>query len=545
VNNNPSKRLRRSGRWVSVCAAILLCFGAATVTSATPSKNDKAHNKAERALRAGNYQEAEKLFRQLLTKDPDDIDARLGLSRALLKQRLLQDAFDHAARAITLDPLSASAHALLGTAVLASGRFRQSIEEFRTALSLNEDEPAAIAGLAMVDFYENRLTSCIIGLQRAIVLDSNEPDYLYDLGQAAARSERYKEGADAYERFLAVAPKTDAERRARIRGLIDFLRFLGQQGRLYSTSGAERSSVSFEAPDYRPIIRVRVNGSKESLRFVVDTGSGMSVISEGTARKLGMHPIARGGLARAVGGGGRFEMVYGYLSSVAIGDVRVENVPVYIRHFYDEKIPVDGYIGISALGAFVTSVDYGTRSITFVRQRNTPAVAPGATEGDNGIGSADRPGIELPLRLTAGGFISSEVNIEGLAESQNFIVDTGASVTVISEQLAATEEVQRHLQKGQMRVYGAAGVAENVKIVLLPRIAIGGYSREGVDAAVLDMDPVNETAGFLQSGILGGNFLRHFRVIFNFQRAVIKLEPLVPAPIQNENMGNAAEAKRP
>ena len=43
--------------------------------------------------------------------------------------------------------------------------------------------------------------------------------------------------------------------------------------------------------------------------------------------------MARGGLARAVGGGGRFEIVYGYLNSMEIGDIRIENVPVYIRHF--------------------------------------------------------------------------------------------------------------------------------------------------------------------------------------------------------------------
>jgi hypothetical protein len=37
---------------------------------------------------------------------------------------------------------------------------------------------------------------------------------------------------------------------------------------------------------------------------------------------------------------------------------------------------------------------------------------------------------------------------------------------------------------------------------------------------------VNETAGFRQSGILGSNFLKHFRVSFDFQRGLIRLEPL-------------------
>src|SRR5439155_5272402 len=171
--------------------------------------------------------------------------------------------FDHAARVLAIDPLSARAHALLGAAVLASGDFRLSVEEFRTALSLNADESIALAGLAMVDYYENRMLPCILGLRRAATVDPNEPDYLFNLGQAAARSERYKEAADAYERFLIIAPRTDADRRARIRGLIDFLRYLGQQSSLYDLEGADRTMVEFENRDNRPIIKVRINGSKD------------------------------------------------------------------------------------------------------------------------------------------------------------------------------------------------------------------------------------------------------------------------------------------
>src|SRR5207249_6477643 len=185
-------------------------------------------------------------------------EARLGLSQALLKQRRLQESFDHAARVIAVDPLSARAHALLGAAILASGDFRLSIEEFRTALTLNEDEAMAVAGLAMVDFYENRTASSLVALRRAVNLDGNEPDYLFNLGQAAARSEQYKEAADAYERFLIIAPRTDSDRRARIRGLIDFLRYLGNHGSLYNVTGADRTFLPFDATDNRPIIKIRI-----------------------------------------------------------------------------------------------------------------------------------------------------------------------------------------------------------------------------------------------------------------------------------------------
>jgi hypothetical protein len=62
--------------------------------------------------------------------------------------------------------------------------------------------------------------------------------------------------------------------------------------------------------------------------------------------------------------------------------------------------------------------------------------------------------------------------------------------------------------------------------VLLPRISLGTQERRQVYAAVLDMEPINETAGFEQTGIVGGNVLRHFRVSFDFVRGVVRLEPV-------------------
>jgi tetratricopeptide (TPR) repeat protein len=499
--------------------------------------SDKSYLKGEKALRRGDYEQAEKIFRELLVKDAKNTEARLGLSFALLKQRSLQDAYDHAARVLMIDPLSARAHALLGASILASGNFRNSVEEFRTALVLKEDEALAIAGLAMVDFYENRVAMSLPGLRKAVNLDPNEPDYVFNLGQAAARTERYKEAADAYERFLVIAPKTDADRRARIAGLIDFLRYLGNQGPLYVSSGQNRTSVLFESVDTRPILRVKVNGQKEPLSFVLDTGSGMSVVSDDTAKKLGLRPIARGGLARAVGGGGRFEIVYGFLSSMEIGEVKVENVPVYIRKFFDSKVPVDGYLGLSVISRFLTKIDYGEKRLALIRQNQSDTVEGWTTLRQR----QDLPAsmlttlpiestIEVPLRTTSSGFLSGEVSLEGFDKTLNFIIDTAASITVVSEKLSQEEQLLTLLKPSNMRVYGAAGVTEDVKLVQLPRIGLGPTILEQVNAAVLDLEPVNETAGFTQSGILGGNFLKHFRLYFDFARGVVRLEPLSQNP---------------
>ena len=524
-------------------AAFVLCFavaGAANLAFAKPDK--KAYTKGYRALRKGEFEEAEKIFRDLLAKDAHDNDARLGLSFTLLKQRNLQGAYDNAARVIMADPLSARAHALLGSAILGAGEFRLSIEEFKTALSLDENEALAVAGLAMVDMYENRLPLALPQLRKAVAMDPEEPDYVFNLGQAAARSEKYKEAADSYERFLQISPKTDTDRRARIIGLIDFLRYLGRQGALYIPSGDYRSSVSFEATDNRPVLEVRVNGQKTPLKFVLDTGSGMSVVSEQTAKRLGIKPVAKGGLARAVGGGGKFEIVYGFLDSIDIGNARVSNVPVYIRKFFDSHLPVDGYLGLSVVSKFLASIDYGTRRMTLVRQHQTEELETWTTvrrpENFQSLipVSPSDGAVEVPLRTTSSGFLSGEVGLDGFEKNVNFIIDTAASITVISEKLSQQEQILALLQPSKMRVFGAAGVTEDVMMLQLPRLSLGLSKLEKINAAVLDLEPVNETAGFTQAGILGGNFLRHFRIYFDFARGAMRLEPLNQKPKSVENV---------
>src|SRR5215204_1371477 len=528
-------------------AAFMLCFACAGTTQTVAASADKkAYNKGYRAVRKGDYLEAEMIFRDLLNKDAHDTEARLGLSFTLLKQRNLQAAYDNAARVIMLDPLSARAHALLGSAILAAGEFRLSIEEFKTALSLNENEALAVAGLAMVDFYENRLPLAVPQLRRAVSMDPNEPDYIFSLGQAAARSEKYKEAADAYERFLMISPKTDLDRRARILGLIEFLRYLGRQSSLYMATGEYRTSVPFEATDNRPILEVRVNGHREPLRFVLDTGSGMSVVSDETAQRLGIKPVAKGGMARAVGGGGKFEIVYGFVSSIEIGTARIENVPVYIRKFFDNHIPVDGYLGLSVISKFLASLDYGTRRMSLVRQNQTSQLEPWTTvrrpeDFQSLIPVSPNDGaFEVPLRTTSSGFMSGEVGLDGFDKSLNFIIDTAASITVISEKLSQEEQLLDLLKPSRMRVFGAAGVTEDVKLLQLPRLSLGLSRLEKINASVLDMEPVNETAGFTQSGILGGNFLRHFRIYFDFARGAMRLEPLNQKPKTVENVNPEA-----
>jgi len=84
-------------RRVAWRAGILLVISAALAISVFADPR-KTLEKAEKAIRACDFERAEKLYREVLQKDERHIDARLGLSRVLLKQRRLSESFEQAAQ---------------------------------------------------------------------------------------------------------------------------------------------------------------------------------------------------------------------------------------------------------------------------------------------------------------------------------------------------------------------------------------------------------------------------------------------------------------
>ena len=487
----------------------------AQIDDAASNDNPKQLIKeAKKLARRGEFAEAEKLLRRAAAAAPDDARAKLNLAAVLLKQRNLFEAYQLSFDAAKAEPKNSQAFAILGAVFLSAGNFREAEASLFNALRINEDEALGWAGLGTLNFYENRITPALAQLKIAVALEPYEPDFVFSLAQIAARAEDYRLAAQAYEKFLEISPHTDAERRARIKGLIGFLTFLGNRRTLYSPAGASEAVVPVRIVNDRPVVQLKINGEKEPLNFVLDTGSGVSVLSEETARRLKIKSVARGGLARGVGGDGKFEIVYGFLRAVEVGTVKIRSVPVYIRRFHNSSEKIDGYIGLSLISKFLTTIDYGDSSFT-LRRKDLKSV-----------GNAENGATSIPLRLTSSGFLSGEVALEGLETPLNFIVDTGASISVISNEIAARKEISPFVESEKIRVIGAAGVTGEMPTFLLPRVSFGAHSRERIKTVALDLDLINETAGFNQSGILGGNFLKNYRLTFDFDNSKVIFVPV-------------------
>ncbi len=469
---------------------------------------------ARKLTRAGSIPGAEVILRRAVELDSGRSDAKVELAFVLTKQRKLLEAYKVVYAVAEVEPKNARAFAVLGSVLLTAGRFIEARAIFFTALKLKRDEGLAWAGFGMLDFYENRIDESLSNLQEAVYHQPDEPDFWFALAQVSARAEKYREAAEAYNRFLSISSSTDADRRARIKGLIEFLNFIGHKEGLYYSSGAEKTAIGFDLVGNRPIIKLRINGG-EPLRFVLDTGSGITVISDDTAKRLKIKAITHGGFARGIGGDGKFEIVYGFLRNIQIGEVTVRNIPVYIRKFHSDQQDVDGYIGLALISKFLATIDYGSKTFTLFKKDDDHSV--------------DRDtALSLPLRLTSSGFLSGEVQLEGIPTMLNFIVDTGASVSVISDLVASNSAISPFANQERLRVIGSAGVTDDVPTFMLPMVTFGQHSRKQIVAIALDLDIINEASGFEQAGILGGNFLKNYRLTFDFKNSKVLFTSINP-----------------
>jgi tetratricopeptide (TPR) repeat protein len=486
-------------------------------TQVDKASADKLFRGGRKAFRKGLYGEAVKQYAAILDLDPANLPARIWLSYCYYKGGDYQSAFKYAQEVVEADPKNARAFALSGAALLRSGLISPAIRALNLAFALNPKEPMAHGAAAEIDYYEGRSEQSIAKALRAATLDPDEADYLITIARASSRLELYNQAAEAYERFLSISPETDKERRDRIRGLIDFYRRLAGVI-VHEVSGAKYTEVPFTlGADRRPYIKLKINGRDTT--FVIDTGSGFTVISKAAAKRLKITEIARGGNSQGVGGEGKFPIIYGLLNTVQFNDLKIRNVPCFIRPFHvmpdsANDLKADGFIGLSVLSRFLTELDYKDQVMRLNLDKSQMALAV-VQEGVTVI----------PFRTTQNGLISIETVLDG-AHLINAILDSGASSTVISTAAVDRLNLREKIIKGQtVRVIGAGGISDNVELLFLRHCRVADLRQDNLRALVLDFDAINETSGFEQSGILGGDFLRHFKVTIDFTRAQVVFRP--------------------
>ncbi len=268
-------------------------------------------------------------------------------------------------------------------------------------------------------------------------------------------------------------------------------------------------------------VTFRLAGSKQALilvpvfvdgrgpySFVMDTGATTTVVSNELADALA---LPRGEKQDGRGAAGKMTLVESRLPSLTVGHQTLDGLPVSVTDlsFLGRAMgeQVDGALGHSFLRHFVITLDYATNALTLRRPVGDLGRALDEREIAFRYANAEDPLVVVPIF----------VNQKG---PYDFALDTGASRTVISLELAA--EFGLAAEKiSQMTAGGGNGTVSRVQ---LSSLAIGAARQENLAAAASDfLTQLSEELGSKLHGIVGYDFLRHYRVTLDYPREALTL----------------------
>ena len=252
-----------------------------------------------------------------------------------------------------------------------------------------------------------------------------------------------------------------------------------------------------------------VNG-RGPFNFTVDTGAGVSLISPGLAHELG---IAATGSEYRTGAGGRVEVAIGQVQSLAIGAARLGLKQVRISDDLDkfsaaagEKI--DGNIGYDYLGHYRLTIDYGRGILGLAQTREDLEDSDMGARMKFRVANSNKPLILVPVFANGAG-------------PYQFALDTGASATVISPELA------RDLGISNTDVVQALGAGGSVTAAVgsIESLAVGDAEIRNLGVAVVDFfDRLSREIGEKLDGIIGYNYLKEFRLTIDYPSQILYLE---------------------
>jgi predicted aspartyl protease len=257
-------------------------------------------------------------------------------------------------------------------------------------------------------------------------------------------------------------------------------------------------------------MQVRVNNSKP-LKFIFDTGASHSVINSQRAAELGLKTQ---GQVSGNATGGKIQASFIKGVSLSVPGAEVSNQLLASVSFATPPgFEFDGTIGYDFINQFVIEIDYQNKIMNLYSPRSYHYSGKGEV---------------IPLLLAARRtpLVSTKIILEGRALVEaNLEVDTGADGTfVINSPLVKKQRLTEAILKtGQSNNNGAGGEQK----LLIGRVKAVRLGRLVFDNPPVGLSQDTEGAGASKEndGVIGGEIFRRFKVILDYSRKQMILEP--------------------
>jgi tetratricopeptide (TPR) repeat protein len=192
-----------SGRKYKICCGARPSGPAASA----PSGNAVQFlQKAVEAHQANRPDEAERLYREVLAREPRNFHARHMLGVVLAQTGRVALGAEMIAAAIALEPNNAEAHNNLGNLLNMQRRFADARQAYETAVAQKPDYVAAHNNLGLLHLGEGRTEKAIACFRRTIELDPDFAAGVYNLAVTYQAQGRAGEAIAAYRRVIEIVP---------------------------------------------------------------------------------------------------------------------------------------------------------------------------------------------------------------------------------------------------------------------------------------------------------------------------------------------------
>ena len=494
----------------------LLCAAAVAAGTLVIHADDKiTAGNAELQFQLGNLLTEETRFREALDAynralQTDDHDLQVRARAGKVKTALRIAEFDLAQKEGELlrasAPSDPEALALYADSLWSAGLFDEADEVYRSALAINKESSRARFGVARSLATRSKLDEALIEAQAAAAMAPRDGEIHAEIGEIYQRMHRFDEAANAYNNFINLLPNKDrSDKAAWTRSQVKFLKAF--EGRtpvdIDPEDLAAPHTLPFRLVDDKIVIQARVNGGRQQ-DFILDTGSEETVISRDTAQRANITAITYT-LSAGVGEVGLRGLQLSRIDRLDIGDLQLRNLPVLIKNPALRGLPKREGESFSPLSFGMSMlIDYQRRQLTIGRNLPEP-------ESDS---------LRLPLRVHRLALVRGMLNS---TRPTYFVVDTGGEVISISAATAGHFN-QGAYRKIPLKVYGTSGWDRDAFLLPGMNLNFDQIEYKNMPLVVLNLRAPSVLLGFELGGIVGHNFLSHYRVALDMDRSELRLQ---------------------
>ena len=456
----------------------------------------------------GLYQDALDAYQVALTSEEPAVrtQARKGVVQSAL--RVAEFGLARAeAQALRQElPGDSEVLSLFADSMWASGLFSEAEESYRDALALAPKDARAINGLGRALSARGKLPDALEHAQAALAINPRDPEFHHTVGNVYERLGRYDLAAESLVRFINLLPVGARDDRALLaRAELRFLMSFGRrQPNEVLGNPNQVHVIPFRVENDKMLVRGRVNGSRD-MDIVVDTGSEMAVLSQGVAERQGVQPVTYT-ISAGVGNVGLRGLHLARIDRLDVGTLRVRNVPTIIKSPALAELPRVESEAFSPLAMGLSmSVDYQRQLMTVSRR----------------LPEADRADVRMPL------WMNRLATVRGMVDDNHpvsFVVDTGGQVISISTTTVTALNRPAPERKIGLKVWGASGWDPDAYLLPGVHLAFSDDIRyRNFSVVVLNLRAPSVLLGYELGGIVGHQFLSRYRVSFDLERAVLRL----------------------